>query len=80
MIDESRTEMVVDGWAGAALSRRELEVLQGMAEGLTHKGIGLRLRLRRQSIKNIALSMRRKLKARSCGEAVAIGMRRGLIK
>jgi DNA-binding NarL/FixJ family response regulator len=57
------------------LSKRELYVLQRVADGLEYKQIG-----NEATIKNQVMSIRLKLSAVNTIHAVAIGIRKGLIK
>lgn len=62
-----------------ALTRRELEVLQMLAAGLSNKEIALRLNISEHTAKFHVASILGKLGAASRTEAVSIGIRRGLI-
>lgn len=64
---------------GAALSKREIEVLQCLAEGLTNAEIGARLYLSTNTVGNHLYRMMRKLGARSKLGALVIGLQLGLI-
>ena len=89
----SRTELasaiVTSGNRPAALPRiqpdstpltpRELEVLGMLAEGLANKNIAARLGLSEHTVKTHVASILGKLGAYSRAEAVAIGVRQGLI-
>lgn len=61
------------------LSRRELEVLWGMSQGLSNAAIGRRLSLSEETIKSHAKVLFRRLRARDRAHAVAIGYRLGLV-
>lgn len=61
------------------LTRRELEVLGMLAEGLANKNIAARLRISEHTVKTHVASILGKLGAYSRAEAVAIGVRQGLI-
>jgi len=61
------------------LTRREKEVLRMLAEGLANKEIAGRLAISEHTAKFHVASIFGKLGAASRAEAVAIGMRRGLI-
>jgi two-component system, NarL family, response regulator YdfI len=70
------------GNAGAAaqpLTRREVEVLGMLAEGLANKNIAARLGISEHTVKTHVASILTKLDAFSRAEAVAIGARQGLI-
>jgi DNA-binding NarL/FixJ family response regulator len=62
-----------------ALSPRETEVLNMLADGLGNKEIAWRLRISEHTVKFHIGSIFNKLNASSRAEAVAIGVRRGLI-
>jgi two-component system, NarL family, response regulator YdfI len=62
-----------------ALTSREKEVLRMLAEGLANKEIAARLSISEHTVKFHVASIFGKLGAASRAEAVAIGMRRGLI-
>src|SRR5579862_2593638 len=62
-----------------ALTTREREVLRMLAEGLANKEIASRLAISEHTVKFHVASIFGKLGAASRAEAVAIGMRRGLI-
>jgi DNA-binding NarL/FixJ family response regulator len=61
------------------LTRREIEVLGMLAEGLANKNIAARLQISEHTVKTHVASILTKLDAFSRAEAVAIGARRGLI-
>ncbi len=63
----------------ASLTPREIEVLRMLAEGLANKNIAFRLGISEHTVKFHITSIFAKLNASSRAEAVAIGMRRGLI-
>ena len=62
-----------------SLTRRELEVLQMLAGGLSNKEIAARLNISEHTAKFHVASILGKLGAASRTEAVAIGIRRGLV-
>jgi DNA-binding NarL/FixJ family response regulator len=62
-----------------ALTRREREVLQMLASGLANKEIAAKLNLSDHTVKFHVASILGKLGAASRTEAVAIGIRRGLV-
>jgi DNA-binding NarL/FixJ family response regulator len=64
---------------GEALTPRELEVLRMLADGLGNKQIGERLGISDHTAKFHVAQILGKLGAGSRAEAVAIGMRRGLV-
>ncbi len=64
----------------AALSPREQHVLQLVAEGLENKQIARQLDISEATVKTYLKSIFERLGARGRAEAVAIGLRRGLIK
>jgi DNA-binding NarL/FixJ family response regulator len=61
------------------LTPREIEVLRMLAEGLANKNIAFRLGISEHTVKFHITSLFAKLNASSRAEAVAIGMRQGLI-
>lgn len=61
------------------LTRREVEVLGMLAEGLANKNIAARLQISEHTVKTHVASILTKLDAFSRAEAVAIGARQGLI-
>ncbi len=63
-----------------ALSRRELEVLQLLAEGLSTADVAERLILSVNTVRNHVTHVLAKLGVRSRLEAVNVGVRRGLIR
>lgn len=62
-----------------SLTRRELEVLQMLAAGLSNKEIGSRLSISEHTVKFHVASILGKLGAASRTEAVSLGIRRGLV-
>jgi len=76
-----RTEPVrrTPGELDGALTSREIEVLGMLAEGLANKNIAWRLGISEHTVKFHITSIFTKLNASSRAEAVAIGMRQGLI-
>ncbi len=67
------------GWVEQALTRREIEVLQLLAEGLPNKSIAQRLSVSDQTVKFHVSSICGKLGASNRTEAVHLALRRGLI-
>lgn len=67
------------GELAESLTRRELEVLQMLAGGLSNKEIAARLNLSEHTAKFHVASILGKLGAGSRTEAVALGIRRGLV-
>ena len=63
----------------ASLTERELEVLALLAGGLPNRAIGERLGISEQTVKTYVAAILEKLDAATRAEAVAIGLRRGLI-
>jgi len=61
------------------LSPREMEVLQMMSEGLANKEIAWRLGISEHTVKFHVASILNRLDAASRAQAVAIGLRRGLL-
>ena len=64
---------------GESLTRREVEVLQMLAAGLSNKAVSARLNISEHTVKFHVASILGKLGAASRTEAVAIGIRRGLV-
>lgn len=62
-----------------SLTRREVEVLQMLAGGLSNKEIAVRLNISDHTVKFHVASILGKLGAASRTEAVSIGIRRGLV-
>ena len=62
-----------------ALTPREIEVLELLAEGLSNKGIALRLGISDQTVKFHVASITGKLGAHTRTGAVRLAVRRGLI-
>jgi len=67
------------GELNASLTAREIEVLRMLAEGLANKNVAWRLGISEHTVKFHISSIFTKLNASSRAEAVAIGMRQGLI-
>lgn len=63
-----------------SLSRRELQVLMGIADGASNRAISEELGLSSDTIKTHAARIFRKLNARDRAHAVAIAYRRGIIR
>ena len=63
----------------ALLTPREIEVLVGLSEGLSNKAVARRLDISQHTVKFHVESIFRKLGATSRAEAVAKGLRRGLV-
>ena len=62
------------------LTRREVQVLVGMSNGQSNAQIGAELFLSEDTVKTHARRLFRKLGARDRAQAVAIGLRRGIIR
>jgi DNA-binding NarL/FixJ family response regulator len=69
-----------DGGPARALTERELEVLGGMCEGRSNAEIGRALFLSEDTVKTHARRLFRKLGASDRAHAVAIALRRGLVR
>jgi len=65
---------------GVPLTKREIEVLTGMSHGRSNAQIGAELYLSEDTVKTHARRLFRKLGANDRAQAVAIGLRRGLIQ
>ena len=61
------------------LTRREMEILEYVAQGLLNKQIAVQLSSSEQTIKNHVTSILRKLNANARTEAVILALKRGLI-
>lgn len=70
---------VLEGEAERALTLRELEILEMLAEGLRNQAIGRRLGISAYTVKFHVASILDKLGAAGRTEAVTLGVRRGLI-
>jgi DNA-binding NarL/FixJ family response regulator len=66
-------------WAELDLTKRELEVLQLIADGQANREIALQLFLAPETVKSHVRNMLAKLHARSRSHAVAIALRHGVI-
>ena len=75
----SVTQPVDEASLVQALTRREIEVLGMLAEGLGNKAIARRLNISEHTVKFHVSSIFTKLNARSRTEAVTLGARQGLI-
>ena len=62
-----------------ALTPREREILTLLGEGLVNKEIGVRLGISEHTVKSHLAAMYEKLEASNRAEAVAVGLRRGLV-
>jgi two-component system, NarL family, response regulator YdfI len=62
-----------------ALTSRELEVLEMLAEGMSNRAIAARLKIARNTVKFHVAAIFLKLGARTRTEAVTLGVRQGLI-
>ncbi len=65
--------------AAGALTRRELEVLELLADGMPNPGIAAHLHISINTVRNHVQNLLTKLGAHSRLEAVALGIRRGLV-
>ena len=70
---------LVEHYDGDALSEREIEVLRRMAEGDRNRDIGARLSISEETVKVHIRHIMDKLGAKDRTQAVAIGLRRGVI-
>jgi DNA-binding NarL/FixJ family response regulator len=62
-----------------ALTSREVEVLEMLAEGMSNRAIAARLKIARNTVKFHVAAILLKLGARTRTEAVTLGVRQGLI-
>jgi len=69
----------VDTASGEPLTPREVEVLRMIADGESNKRIAWRLRISEHTVKFHVASILAKMDASTRAEAVAIGIRRGLV-
>lgn len=69
----------VSGERPPELSRRELEVLRGLATGATNARIGQQLGISENTVRNHVHSLMGKLQVANRTDAVATGLRRGLV-
>jgi DNA-binding NarL/FixJ family response regulator len=76
----TRTELPAQSTGEVSLTKREVEVLVGMSNGRSNAQIGQELFLSEDTIKTHARRLFRKLGAADRAQAVAIGLRRGLIR
>jgi DNA-binding NarL/FixJ family response regulator len=74
------TERVHDGNAQLGLTRREIDILWGIAKGLTYNEIADGLGISRKTVPNYIKSIYRKLEVNSRGEAVFEALTRNLIQ
>jgi DNA-binding NarL/FixJ family response regulator len=65
--------------AFAPLSRRETEILEAIAQGLTNKGVGEALSINEQTVKNHVSSILRKLAVNDRTQAVLYALRKSWI-
>jgi len=79
LLPAPRADRALSGGAGEALTPRELEVFAMIAEGSGNKAIAWKLGISEHTVKFHVASIMSKLNATSRTEAVAIGIRRGLI-
>jgi NarL family two-component system response regulator YdfI len=79
LLPASTEAHIADTIPGEALSMRELEVLAMLAEGLGNKDIANRLKISEHTVKFHVSSILGKFGAATRGEAVARGVREGLI-
>lgn len=77
--DSSRFVDPATNGRGSALTRRQREVLQLLADGLSTDGVAKRLGLSAETIRTHTKATIRRLEARDRAHAVAIALRSGLI-
>lgn len=61
------------------LNHKELEILQGLADGERFSGLAKSLKLSESTVAHYTLDIRLKLDAPTTPNAIAIALRRGLI-
>ena len=76
---QARAYLQAESATTATLSKRELEVVAFLAEGLSNAEIGARLSISTNTVRNHVQSVLSKLSARSRLQAVAIAARQGLV-
>jgi two-component system NarL family response regulator len=79
-IPESISKRLAEHIGHAALTQREIDVLTLAAQGEKNKQIGARLGITEGTVKGYFNNILLKLQARDRTEAVAIGLRRGIIE
>ena len=84
VLDEDAVTRTAPAPAGApvapsALTSREVEVLEMLAEGMSNRAIAARLKISRNTVKFHVAAILEKLGARTRTEAVTLGVRQGLI-
>lgn len=72
--------MVRRAWGCSYLSRREIQVVTGLADGLSYAGIGERLGIERETVHGHVRHAFRVLQVRSAGGAVGKALRDGWIE
>ena len=72
-------ETLAEHFSSDALSEREIEVLERMAEGDRNRDIGKRLSISEETVKVHIRHIMHKLGAKDRTQAVSIGLRRGVI-
>ena len=72
-------ETLAEHFSSDALSEREIEVLERMAEGDRNRDIGKRLSISEETVKVHIRHIMNKLGAKDRTQAVSIGLRRGVI-
>ena len=77
-VDNEKAKELVE--LGDSLSKRELEVLQCIANGLTNAGIAERLSISPKTVDNHRTSLMRKLDVRSSTALVVRAVRDGLVQ
>lgn len=77
---QARRNLNADGVTVADLTGRELDVLEGMAQGRSNARIGSDLFLAKSTVKTHASTLYRKLGVSNRTQAVVIGLRQGLIR
>jgi two-component system NarL family response regulator len=79
-IPASLIEKVATGLSSEALTGRELNVLELLAQGKSNKEIGVSLYISETTVKSHLRSIFRKLNVLSRTEAISVASRRGLIR
>nr|WP_269330167.1 LuxR C-terminal-related transcriptional regulator [Kineosporia babensis] len=79
MVELQRTVLIPRGLTPSGLQRREIEVLELIAEGLETGEIAERMQYSQRTVKNIISGMMTRLGLRNRSHAVAYALRAGLL-
>lgn len=78
--DSSVTAAMLEHSNDDALTKRERDVLAGMADGLSNREISNRLSISEETVKGYVKNILAKLRANGRTQAVALAFRRGILK